>query len=57
MSAVSYWNVIVRRLDPLVQIGLVVGLAEAYRLLRQALPTDWPRAIGNAHALLDLQRS
>jgi hypothetical protein len=36
------------QLDPVVQIGLVIGLAEAYRLLRRLIPTDWPQAIGNA---------
>src|ERR671930_365412 len=45
-----------RRLDPLIQIGLVIGLAETYRLLRTVLPTDWPRAIANAHHVLPLER-
>jgi hypothetical protein len=31
-----------------VQIGLVIVLAETYRLLRRLIPTDWPRAIANA---------
>jgi hypothetical protein len=45
-----------RRLDPLIQIGLVIGLAEVYRLLRTVLPTDWPRAIANAHHVLRLEQ-
>jgi hypothetical protein len=44
------------RLDPLVQIGLVIALAEAYRLLRRLIPTDWPQAIGNAHSVLRLEQ-
>jgi membrane-associated phospholipid phosphatase len=36
------------RLDPLVQIGLLISLAEVYRLLRRLIPTDWPQAIANA---------
>jgi PAP2 superfamily len=44
------------RLDPLLQIGLVIALAEAYRLLRRLLPTDWPQAIGNAHHVLRLEQ-
>ena len=47
---------LVRRLDPVIQIGLVIGLAEAYRLLRTVLPTDWPRAIANAHHVFHLER-
>jgi membrane-associated phospholipid phosphatase len=43
------------RLDPLVQIALVIGLAEAYRLLRRLIPTDWPLAIANAHQVLRLE--
>ena len=45
-----------KRLDPLVQITLVIGLAEIYRLLRTVLPTDWPRAIANAHHVFQLER-
>jgi hypothetical protein len=45
-----------RRLDPLIQIGLVIGLAEVYRVLRTVLPTDWPQAIANAHHVLHLER-
>ena len=45
-----------RRLDPLIQIGLVIGLAETYRVLRRVLPTDWPRAIANAHHVLHLEQ-
>jgi hypothetical protein len=43
------------RLDPLVQIALVIGLAEAYRLLRRLIPTDWPLAISNAQQVLRLE--
>ena len=45
-----------RRLDLLLQIALVVGLAESYRLLRQLIPTDWPLAIGNAQRVAHLER-
>jgi hypothetical protein len=45
-----------RGLDPLIQIGLVIALAEAYRLLRTVLPTDWPRAIANAHHVFHLEQ-
>jgi hypothetical protein len=45
-----------RRLDPVIQIGLLIALAEAYRLLRTVLPTDWPRAIANAHQVFHLER-
>ena len=44
------------RLDPLLQIGLVIALAEAYRLLRRLIPTDWPEAIANAHHVLRLEQ-
>src|ERR671937_3015620 len=44
-----------RRLDPLIQIGLLIGLAEAYRLLRTVIPTDWPQAIANAHHVMHLE--
>jgi hypothetical protein len=44
------------RLDPLFQIALVIGLAEAYRLLRRLIPTDWPQAISNAHHVLRLEQ-
>ena len=53
MSAARHW---LRRLDPVIQIGLVIGLAETYRLLRTLLPTDWPRAIANAHHVFHLER-
>jgi len=46
----------VRRLDAVVQIGLVIALAEAYRLLRRLIPTDWPQANANAHHVLRLER-
>lgn len=44
------------RLDPLLQICLVIGLAEAYRLLRRLIPTDWPQAIANANHVLRLEQ-
>ena len=44
------------RLDPVLQIGLVIALAEAYRLLRRLIPTDWPQAVGNAHHVLRLEQ-
>jgi PAP2 superfamily protein len=44
------------RLDPVLQIGLVIGLAEVYRVLRRVLPTDWPQAIANAHHVLRLEQ-
>ena len=47
---------ILRRLDPVLQIGLVIGLAEVYRLLRRLIPTDWPLAISNAHHVFHLER-
>jgi hypothetical protein len=47
---------VVYRLDPVLQIGLVIGLAEVYRLLRRVLPTDWPQAIANAHHVLRLEQ-
>ena len=46
---------VLARLDPFVQIGLVIGLAEVYRLLRRLLPTDWPQAIANAHHVFRLE--
>jgi hypothetical protein len=45
------------RVDPFVQIGLVIALAEAYRLLRRVLPTDWPQAIANAQRIERLERA
>jgi hypothetical protein len=45
-----------RRLDPVLQIGLVIGLAEVYRGLRRLIPTDWPVAIANAHHVEHLER-
>jgi len=44
------------RLDPVLQIGLLIGLAEAYRLLRRLIPTDWPQAIANAHHVFRLEQ-
>ena len=46
-----------RRLDPVLQIGLVIGLAEVYRLLRRLIPTDWPVAVANAQHVLHLERA
>ena len=43
-----------RRLDAVLQIGLLIALAEAYRLLRRLIPTDWPLAISNAHHVFRL---
>lgn len=45
-----------RRLDAVLQIGLVIAFAEAYRLLRRLIPTDWPQAIVNAHHVLRLEQ-
>ena len=44
------------RVDPFLQIGLVIALAETYRLLRRLLPTDWPQAIANAQHVERLER-
>jgi hypothetical protein len=44
------------RLDPVLQISLLIGLAEAYRLLRRLIPTDWPQATANAHHVLRLEQ-
>jgi membrane-associated phospholipid phosphatase len=44
------------RLDPIFQIGLVIALAEAYRLLRRLIPTDWPQAIANAQHVERLEQ-
>ena len=44
------------RLDPVLQISLVIGLAEAYRLLRRLIPTDWPQATANANHVLRLEQ-
>jgi hypothetical protein len=46
----------VRCLDSVLQIGLVIGVAEVYRLLRRLIPTDWPVAIANARDVLQLER-
>lgn len=45
------------RLDPVLQIGLVISLAEAYRLLRRLIPTDWPQAIANAQQVERLEQA
>ena len=57
LRAVAAARRIVRRADPILQIGLVIGLAEVYRLLRRLIPTDWPVAIANAHHVLHLERA
>jgi membrane-associated phospholipid phosphatase len=57
VSAVSRRRRLLRRVDPLVQIGLLIALAEAYRLLRRLMPTDWPQAIGNAQNVERLERA
>ncbi len=54
MSRARNWLL---RLDPVIQIGLVIGLAEVYRLLRTVLPTDWPRAVGNGQHVFHLERT
>jgi PAP2 superfamily protein len=51
-AAVRRW---LRRLDPVLQIGLLIGLAEIYRLVRTILPTDWPRAVANAHEVFHVE--
>jgi PAP2 superfamily len=55
-DAVSRARRLLYRLDPVLQIGLVIGLAEVYRVLRRLIPTDWPQAIGNAHHVLRLEQ-
>ena len=40
----------------MVQILLLVGLAEVYRLLRRVIPTDWPLAFANAHQVMRLEQ-
>ena len=54
MARARIW---LRRLDLPVQIVLIVGLAESYRLLRRLIPTDWPLAIANAHHVAHLERA
>src|SRR6266508_4075576 len=44
------------RLDPVLQIGLLIGLAETYRLLRRLIPTDWPQAMANAQHVFRLEQ-
>ncbi len=44
------------RLDSVVQIGLLIGLAEVYRLLRRLIPTDWPLATAHAQHVLRLEQ-
>jgi PAP2 superfamily len=44
------------RVDPFLQIGLVIVLAEAYRLLRRLLPTDWSQATANAQHVERLEQ-
>src|SRR6185312_14176701 len=47
---------LLHKLDPVFQIGLVISLAEVYRLLRRLIPTDWPQAIANAQHVEQLER-
>ena len=47
---------LLRRLDPILQIGLLIGLAEIYRILRRLIPTDWPLAVSNAHHVFHLEK-
>src|SRR5919198_125897 len=56
VSALHQVRRVLFRLDPVLQIGLVIGLAEAYRLLRRLIPTDWPQAISNAHHVFRLEQ-
>jgi hypothetical protein len=55
VSPLSRVRRLLSRLDPLVQIGLLIALAEAYRLLRRLIPTDWPQAIANAQRVERLE--
>lgn len=41
----------------MLQITLVIGLAETYRVLRRLIPTDWPRAVANAQHVVHLERA
>jgi hypothetical protein len=56
LRAVERARVWFRRADLPLQVALVVGLAESYRLLRRLIPTDWPVAIGNAQRVVHLER-
>src|SRR5213080_3599528 len=55
-AAVAAARTLVRRLDPILQIGLLIGLAEVYRVLRRLIPTDWPLAVSNAHHVFHLEK-
>ena len=55
VSPLSRVRRLLSRLDPLVQIGLLIALAEVYRLLRRLIPTDWPQAIANAQRVERLE--
>ncbi len=54
--ALARTRFVLSRLDPVLQIGLVIGLAEVYRILRRLIPTDWPLAISNAHHVLRVEQ-
>src|SRR6266542_4189186 len=56
VSPLSRLRRLLFRLDPLVQIGLLIALAEVYRLLRRLIPTDWPQAIANAQHVERLEQ-
>jgi hypothetical protein len=56
VARVSRARGVLLRLDPVFQIGFVIALAEAYRLLRRLIPTDWPRATSNAQHVERLER-
>jgi hypothetical protein len=56
VGSVSRARRLLFRLDPLLQIGLVIALAETYRLLRTLIPTDWPQAIANAQHVERLEQ-
>jgi membrane-associated phospholipid phosphatase len=53
---VSRVRFVLSRLDPVLQIGLVIALAEVYRVLRRLIPTDWSVAIANAHHVLRVEQ-
>jgi hypothetical protein len=42
--------------DPLLQIALLISLAEAYRILRTLIPTDWARAMANAQQIVRFEQ-
>ena len=42
--------------DPLLQIALVISLAQAYRILRTLIPTDWAQATANARQIVSIEQ-